>query len=1393
LVFVPVPPYNKSYISVLKKTVFTYCWLLLFAWQAKSQLLDYHVQMMVKKTGLVHANQVDEMMRDIKGFLWLLTPTKAQRFDGKNILSFSFEDRCIGIQQDEEGTVWIATRQNIYRFKNEYEGFEKLMEYSSTVTKYLSLLAGPQKKLYLLTTEGILRWNPAKNKMEPMGIAPFKGGGSFALLQFYGDWLFYRLSNTTVVRYNTVTGAQDSLQVQEPNYFVPLDADNVWMRQGIGNTALVSFKTKTVTPVNKTQFDEAFTDNNFFITAASEGRPGHFFTILNDKGHYSYNTATNRFKKINFFNNGKLLTGKPLLTRNNFFKEKEGTAWFTNEEGIFFLHPNTANVRLLRSTNTGNNDQWNNDVRNFAEDSNGNIWFSTGSGFCKWNKTNGKVSVWHPDYTATDYLNYSSVKAMGFSNSKVVIGQSEKGFWIFDPVKQTFSRPKFEADSLKKKFENGFNANMLQLLHGNFLVLSGGVWLIDKETFYVKPVKVPEAALSSRKAYEDAEGRIWMLGRNGIVAMDKKFTVLYSLDDKERGKWYNAIVQINENTFWVAARGLYEIKLQPQKQLSVKSIFPEFSNQHFSNLFKDSLGHIWMSSDDGMYRYIPEKHMAEKFDLSDNIQNFYAGVSNNFRGSDGTVYFGSLNGINYFVPEKIPLQNDSLQIQLLNVTVNKDDSSFLLHHSLQNLKHSQNVVAFDFIAPYLYNAEKIQYRYKLEGADKDWINLGNATSVRFNSLQPGSYAFQVAASLNGKDWYEMRESFSFTISPPFWKTWWFILLFLAGITALTVFLIKRRIQFIKKRESEKTELQKIKAANYQSKLETEQVINYFTASISDKNNIDDLLWDVAKNCISKLGFEDCVIYLADDEQKTLTQKAAWGPKTNEENKITNPLKISFGAGITGTVASNNKAEIIPDTTLDKRYIADDASRPSEICVPVSYHEKVLGVIDSEHSQKNFYTEWHLHLLTTISTLLAERIIKIRAQELAREKEIEVLTLRAANYQYQLETEQVAHFFSQTISQKETIDEMLEDVSKNLIGKLGFEDCMIYLWNDDKTILLQKAGYGPKGDMQAETDKHKYHVPAGRGIVGATAATKQSLLVNDTSQDSRYFTADEKIRLSELCVPIIRHDEVLGVINTEHSQKDFYTQRHLQILTTVASLLAEKMEKIKAEQQTREKEMEVLKLNKDLATSQLTTLRAQMNPHFIFNALNSIQQYVLQGNVVEANKYLSKFSKLQREVLNHSDQNFISLEKEIEVLALYLELEQLRFDGNFNYEVKIDAAIDVDEIKIPPMIIQPFVENSIWHGLMPKQGERWVHIHFELSSDDLLICTVTDNGIGRDASARLKQNGHGPHKSKGLSLVYDRLNILQQQYGQAFEVTIKDLVENNNVPTGTEVKLHIYIG
>jgi len=234
-------------------------------------------------------------------------------------------------------------------------------------------------------------------------------------------------------------------------------------------------------------------------------------------------------------------------------------------------------------------------------------------------------------------------------------------------------------------------------------------------------------------------------------------------------------------------------------------------------------------------------------------------------------------------------------------------------------------------------------------------------------------------------------------------------------------------------------------------------------------------------------------------------------------------------------------------------------------------------------------------------------------------------------------------------------------------------------------------------------------------------------------------------------------------------------------------------RLSIEQEARENERKLADLNQELTNQQLTALRAQMNPHFIFNALNSIQKYVVTGNVDEANSYLSKFSKLQRMILSYSDENFISLDKELEVLKLYLELEQLRLSHEFHFDIILDEEIEPEEIMIPPMLLQPFAENAIWHGLIPKHGEKKLKIEFSLMDNDTLMCTVEDNGIGRAAAKIIKeekQANNPVNKSRGMSLVYNRMALLEKKYGKGFTVQVNDKVNEQGEGLGTLVQLNI---
>ncbi|UYQ93373.1 histidine kinase [Chitinophaga horti] len=203
--------------------------------------------------------------------------------------------------------------------------------------------------------------------------------------------------------------------------------------------------------------------------------------------------------------------------------------------------------------------------------------------------------------------------------------------------------------------------------------------------------------------------------------------------------------------------------------------------------------------------------------------------------------------------------------------------------------------------------------------------------------------------------------------------------------------------------------------------------------------------------------------------------------------------------------------------------------------------------------------------------------------------------------------------------------------------------------------------------------------------------------------------------------------------------------------------------------------------------EMKALRAQMNPHFIFNSLNSIQTFMLKNETEQALSYLSRFARLIRNVLDHSQLNNITIAKELEMLENYLELERLRLAAQFDYQIVIDPDLDIDYTEIPSMIIQPFLENAIWHGLLHKTGKGLVILSFQIVNDRIL-CTVEDNGVGRDAATAIKQAASQKHISKGLQITRDRLSLYNSRFGMNASFDIEDLKDAEGNPIGTRVNL-----
>jgi hypothetical protein len=209
-------------------------------------------------------------------------------------------------------------------------------------------------------------------------------------------------------------------------------------------------------------------------------------------------------------------------------------------------------------------------------------------------------------------------------------------------------------------------------------------------------------------------------------------------------------------------------------------------------------------------------------------------------------------------------------------------------------------------------------------------------------------------------------------------------------------------------------------------------------------------------------------------------------------------------------------------------------------------------------------------------------------------------------------------------------------------------------------------------------------------------------------------------------------------------------------------------------------LEKQRIQTDLLESELKALRSQMNPHFIFNSLNSIQDLILQQDTNASYDYIVLFADLVRSTLNYSNKDFIAIEKELDFLDVYLSLEKLRFEEDFNYEIKYKGMIDVN---VPSLIVQPFIENALVHGLLHKEGQKKLVIEFEYT--DKLICTVTDNGVGRQRANEIQDRRGNHHESFALDAINKRLSILSEQHGKQVGYIVHDLFDGET-PSGTKV-------
>ncbi len=391
--------------------------------------------------------------------------------------------------------------------------------------------------------------------------------------------------------------------------------------------------------------------------------------------------------------------------------------------------------------------------------------------------------------------------------------------------------------------------------------------------------------------------------------------------------------------------------------------------------------------------------------------------------------------------------------------------------------------------------------------------------------------------------------------------------------------------------------------------------------------------------------------------------------------------------------------------------------------------------------------------------------------------------------------------SKTASEKNGFDNFLGQIYKNL-GEVHWQqkqqDSAVFYLN--KAITVCTKINDQNALLHANNLLHKYY--AERNNYKSAYQT----LLNFNTVNQNIFNKEKQNSIAEISTKYetAKKEAQIKALSQQKKIADLENQRQKSITILISILLVaivaigfllfkryktnKKNELLKVSLEETEK---TLKAEKKAAESELKALKSQMNPHFIFNALNSIQEQFMFGDKLVANEQMGNFTYLTRQILTVSGQKKITLATETDILTKYLELEKMRFDNDFTYHIEIDNNIDDDYTELPPMLVQPFVENSIKHGLLHKKGPKELRISFRLNENEtFLICTIQDNGIGREQAKAIQQKNK--HNSFSTSAIAQRLDLLYNGEKMENLLQYKDLKDEDGNPAGTVAILQIYL-
>jgi ligand-binding sensor domain-containing protein/AraC-like DNA-binding protein len=968
--------------------------LLLFWFGLVSSQNKIQLDKVESKDGILN-NWISNVFEDHKGFIWISTQDGVSRYDGhelKTLRNSPVDTNSISSNwvvntiQDKQGDFWFGTyggglnkldakTSKITRFNKD----QRELVYTGSIIK--NILFSKNDDLWILSDQGIHLKSNSETNFQKIPL-----GKPWSLISMTQDGKIWITKEKEVHLYDQKTKTT-TFQYKLQN--------NITLLKAAGNSLIALTNKKAYLSMNKTIKRIIEIPNN--VKALSNFKEEYGY-IATNKVVYKYIIKSNTLQHVYSFLDE--------VDIQSLFIDSKDQLWIGTDKGLFkentlaekFKHPSIPyNARRIVSKDS-------------------TLYLGGAEGL----------------HIIRGKSHQSLLKNINISSLHV---DKQKTIWVGDLkgtvylIDSTYSMTQFKLEF--KGYKN--TSHIYGIVEDRFQRMWFGTWngiyITDKKGILLHYFKLPTSGKKSNykilKMLPDSRDRLWVIGatdglfkikdfssfnNEGMVASIKNYTHNPRAEGTLNSNILLDIHEDHKGNIWIGTDAGLNFYNEEEDTFEVFYHNGHLFDEKIMSIQDDSQSRIWISTiTKGIFVYHQKNNSFVHYKEENGLVSNGFLFSSSTIDANGNLYFGSDKGIQIINPDSFnkasniynPLITD---FNLLDAKATPISTLFIHQQKKISLKHDQNDFSISFSALNFTNTAKINYAYKLENLDDTWrYTKNNSNTAYFTNINKGTYTFKVKAFDVNQGLKEGIESSIAIVVFPAWydSTLAYIIygiVFFCFIFLIYYLQLQRKISQFKieqLKKEEETKLQKlitnfhylgltsVFTANDLESIKNNQseiygILSYFATSLFDKNNTEEVLKDITKNCISKLHLEDCVIYLINSNKKLLIQKAAHGTKHSEEidSNIVNPMNIPIGEGIVGTVAVSGVPELVPDTSKDNRYIVDTVRRNSEIAVPIFLNGKIIGVIDSEHSKKNFFTKGHLEVLKLVAVLLEKKLSQI---------------------------------------------------------------------------------------------------------------------------------------------------------------------------------------------------------------------------------------------------------------------------------------------------------------------------------------------------------------------------------------------------------------------------------